>query len=565
MVATGFSNVLQALYRKKPICPPKEGANELKRCLSLLHIISYGIGSAMGAGIFVTSGQIASTQAGPAVVLCFVFAGTAALLSGLCYAEFSARFPVAGSAYTYAYVSMGEFIAWIVGWNLTLEYALSAATVAAGWSGYLKSLINTCGGSFPPYLVEYNVPGVDWLVLNPVALILVTLCTLFLLLGVDSLGRFTLYSSVFNILIVLFVIFLGASYIDVENYTPFVPFSFGGIISGAGTSFFSYIGFDAVSGLSAEVKNPQKVVPLGLIGSLVVITLLYCGVGFVITGMQHYSTIDPNAALSQAFTSHGVTWAAIIVALGSLTCITVVTLCSLLGQPRIFYAMAKDGLLFAPFARLNENQVPAFGTIVTGVIASALALLINFSALADMVSAGTLMAFSIVCVGCLLNRMVNVGEENCSFLWRFRSHLTLGYYFIGNYAFFLLFSQSHYLESVAQIMTAALFLLIIPAFAVVVVYFWTPRNQEILPFMVPCMPVVPLLGVSADAYLFSGLNWLSYAYLGIWTAIGLFIYCGYGMWHSQVRLSSGVTDDLSVEVEKVASAFEEMKSDCEKS
>eukprot|EP01135_Chromosphaera_perkinsii_P003234 Nk52_evm9s239 gene=Nk52_evmTU9s239 len=560
MVSEALTNLKDSLTRTKPMIMPKEDSNGLKRALGLFHIIAYGVGSAMGAGIFVTSGTIASTDAGPSVVLSFLFAGIAALLSGLCYAEFSARFPIAGSAYTYAYVSMGEFIGWVIGWNLTLEYGLSAATVAAGWSGYVRSLIDSIfgDGTFPSWLVSYSVPGTDDIIsLNPLAGFLIVVCTLVLLTGIESFGRLTLYSSIFNVMFICFFIIAGSFFIDNSNYDEFMPYGFSGTISGAATSFFSYIGFDAISGLSAEVKNPQKVIPMGLFASLAIITTLYCGVGIVVTGMVYYPDISQDAALSDAFDQHGQSWASILVSIGSLTCTTVVTMCSLLGQPRIFYAMARDGLLFAPFGKVNSKQTPAFGTIVTGILACLLALLINFDILADMISAGTLMAFSVVCAGALKNRMDDK-DQSGSFLWSKRSHLSITYYFIGNYIFWILYSKE-FVTGTVGIVVSAVFLLIIPALIIMGFYYFTPRDQTDLPFLIPLMPYVPLLGVSADAYLFSGLDYLSYEYLGVWTAVGLVIYLTYGVWNSKLRYGLTEEDDIEVEQKLEKSQLENVQ------
>eukprot|EP01135_Chromosphaera_perkinsii_P005674 Nk52_evm6s358 gene=Nk52_evmTU6s358 len=535
---TGLSNILDALTRKKAMIVPEEGPSTLKRSLTTFSVTAYGVGFCLGAGVFVTSGVISRDEAGPSVVLSFLIAGVAALLSGLCYAEFSARFPVSGSAYTYVYASLGEALGWMVGFNILGEYGLSSAAVAAGWSQYMQALFQSAGVDFPDALVQWHVPGTAGiLVLNPLALLLVIICTLLSLRSVKDFGKITIYMTVFNVLIISFFILAGSFFVDTSNYEDFMPYGFSGTISGAATSFFSYIGFDCVSNLSAEVKNPRKAIPTGIFASLSIVTIIYCTVGFVMTGMQNYTLIDEMAPLSKAFDYHGQSWASVLVSIGSLTCTTFVTLGGIIGQPRIFYAMAHDGLLFSQFGVLDKRHVPAFGTIVTGAIAGALALLIDFNVLADLVSAGTLLAFSVVCAGSLVTRLGSPEDSNNTgyhFLWRKRAHLSCSFYFLGCYIFFLLYSRMVITSSLSILITCII-LMMFPFVMILYCFYFTPTDTTPLPFTIPLMPYIPVCGIAVNAYLFSGLGWKSLAALCGWTLLGQCIYLGYGVWHSKVR------------------------------
>ena len=536
-----MDNLIHALTRKRPLTTPNEDSTTLKRSLAIPHVIGIGIGFCLGAGVFITSGKIAHDDSGPSVVISFIIAGFAALLSGLCYAEFSVRFPVTGSAYSYAYVSLGEVLAWIVGWNLTLEYGLCAAAIAAGWSQYLQALFVSVGvDSFPDWLVQWPVPGSSGiLVLNPLAFLLILFCTAVSMRTIKEFGRLTVYVTVFNVGVIVFFIIAGSFFIDTSNYKKFMPYGFSGTISGAATSFFSYIGFDCVSNFSAEMRNPRRAIPLGLFSSLCAVTALYCGVGVVITGMQHYSLIDVTAPLSKAFDYHDQEWASALVSVGSLTCTTFCALGGVMGQPRILYAMARDGLLFEKFGQVDERQVPAFGTLVTGFSAGLLALLVDFTVLADLVSAGTLVAFCVVCAGTVVNKFEEGGADGgiCErpFLWRKRAHLSVGWFFVGSFMFWLMYTYG-----VGYVEVTSVLLLGVPLVLILVCFYFTPRDRTDLPFNIPLMPFVPLAGININAYLFSGLGWKSLAALGGWTVLGQCIYLGYGVWHSKLRYTSSV-------------------------
>eukprot|EP00944_MAST-04C_sp_MAST-4C-sp1_P013015 g13015.t1 len=381
----------------------------LRRTLSLCDVIAYGIGSTVGAGLFVVTGKAARDFAGPAVSLSFVFSAIACLFSALCYAEFASRVPVSGSAYSFAYASIGEGVAWFIGWNLTLEYGISAAAIARGWSNYFVEFCKAVGAPPPRWLYDIPLPLPPVLTsASPLAGIIVFLCTIMLLAGVKESSKMNIIITVVNLLLVGFICFVGGTRVEPSNWEPFMPYGLKGVFSGAGFVFFSFIGFDCVCTLAEELKNPQRDLPLGIITTLGIVTFLYVAVSLVITGMVNYYDLNIDSPLSSAFSKVNFHWASIVVALGSASTLTATTLCSLFGQPRIFYRMAKDGLLFEKFGFVSKKSgVPTFGTIVTGVGAGVLGVFLDIDILTDMISIGTLLAFSVVCISVLILRYRN--------------------------------------------------------------------------------------------------------------------------------------------------------------
>eukprot|EP01135_Chromosphaera_perkinsii_P008003 Nk52_evm75s1073 gene=Nk52_evmTU75s1073 len=548
---------IESLTRKKVVKVPKVGeAGELKRCLGKFELIAYGIGTTVGAGVFVLSGLIAKEDSGPSVCLSYLFAGVAAMLSGICYAEFSARYPVAGSAYTYAYSSMGEFIAWVIGWNITLEYGISAAAVASSFSTYLLSLLGEFGlNDIPDGIQPIDIPGTGGnLCFNLIGALLILACTIILMCGVQEFGKLNLIMTFINCSVVVFFIIAGCFFVDTSNWDVFFPYGISGTFSGAARAFFAFVGFDAVSGMSAEAINPQVDIPTGLLGSLSIVTALYCGIGLVMTGMQNYSILDENAPLTGAFKYHDQSWATIVVGIGSVSCMAVITLCSLLGQPRVYYAMSRDGLIGSSFQKLSSKAVPYVGTIVTSIIAGLLAMFLNLDVLADMISAGTLMAFSIVAAGVLLLRLQGLevsrklleGEsgESPEMTGNWNEAL-IAWYFLGNYPMWLI---SHNVSTddvpIWALVILGVFLIGIPAAGIISRFYYLQRkakgsNPDNLPlqygkvaFMAPFLPFLPLVAILVNGFLFSSLSGITYRNLGIWTFIGLCIYFGYGRTHS---------------------------------
>ena len=487
-----------SLFRRKDIAGLQaEVATDqsLKRALGPVNLVFLGIGAIIGAGIFVLTGQAAAAYAGPAIVWSFVLAGSACALAGLCYAEFSSMIPVAGSAYTYGYATLGEFVAWIIGWDLILEYLFAASTVAVGWSGYVVSFLKDLGIIIPagftsaPY-VHTTPPGAGWnvwrlftegwsstgAVLNLPAMFIVAFITILLIIGISESATFNNVIVVIKVTVVLLFIAFGLAYINRNNWVPFIPpaegpghFGWGGIVRGAGVIFFAYIGFDAVSTAAQEAKKPQRDMPIGILGSLAICTVLYIAVALVLTGIVKYTQLnvpDPIAVGVNA-AGPGLAWLRPIVKIGAIAGLTSVILVMLLGQPRIFYTMSKDGLLPPVFSAVHPKfRTPWLASLLTGVFAMAMAGLLPIGLLGELVSIGTLLAFAIVCGGVLVLRYTDPGL--------------------------------------------------------------------VRPFRTPLVPLVPLGGIAACVYLMLGLPPDTWARLIIWMAIGLAIYFLYGRRHSKV-------------------------------
>src|SRR5262245_12672156 len=381
-----------------------------------------GIGCIIGAGIFVIAGTAAAQHAGPAVLISFVFAALACLFAGLCYAEFAAMIPVSGSAYTYAYATMGRFVAWFIGWNLVLEYGVSASTVAVGWSGYFVSLLSNFGIGFPAALASAPLAGagpsdMHWtgaLITLPAVLVVLGLTAL-LIVGMRESARFNGAMVLIKTGIILLVILFGLPYLQPENLSPFIPpnegefgrFGWSGILAASGMVFFAYIGFDAVSVAAQEAKNPQRDLPLGILGSLGISALLYVLTALVLIGITNYRALDvPNPVSFAVGQVPALNWLELPINIGALVGLASVVFVSLYGQSRIFYCMARDGFIWPLFSAVHPDfRTPHRGTVVTGVIAAVLAALFPLDILADLVSIGTLLAFVVVCIGIMMLRL----------------------------------------------------------------------------------------------------------------------------------------------------------------
>ena len=380
----------------------KTDGTALKRTLGPWRLLALGVGAIIGAGIFVLTGQAAAQYAGPAIMLSFVFGGVACAFAGLCYAEFAALIPIAGSAYTYSYATLGELVAWIIGWDLVLEYALGTATVAVGWAGYVTSFLRDLG---------LHLPAPHGF--NPLAMVGVLGVTALLAFGVRE--STSLNAGIVAVKLCVIGLFLafGVGHLHPANWHPFLPantghfghYGWSGVLRGAGVIFFAYIGFDAVSTAAQEAKNPQKDMPVGILGSLLVCTLLYIAVAGVLTGLVSYKRLDVADPIAVGVGSIGLHWLTEVVKVGVIAGLTSVMLVLMYGQTRIFYTMAGDGLLPSVFSRLHPSfHTPVAATWLLGIIVSIIAAFVPLAALGQLVSIGTLFAFILVCAGVLYLR-----------------------------------------------------------------------------------------------------------------------------------------------------------------
>jgi len=495
------------LFARKPLSlllEEMKGENRLRRVLGPVALTSLGVGAIIGTGIFVLTGIVAHDKAGPTIIVSFLVAGLACVFAALCYAEFASMVPVAGSAYTYAYATLGELFAWIIGWDLILEYAVGAASVAHGWSHYFQGFIEIFGWKIPPLLarapIDFNVDTGQFIstgsVIDLPAVIITLILTAILVKGIKESVGFNAAMVILKIAIVLFVIVVGAFFIDTANWKNFAPYGWGGLsffgnavwgmvasdgaplgmLAGAAMIFYAYIGFDSVSTHAEEAKVPQKDVPKGIIASLLICTVLYVMVAIVLTGMIPYDQINIDAPVSSAFQTKGITWANFIISLGAIAGITSVLLVLLLSQPRVMLAMARDGLVPRKFfgAVHTKFRTPYKTTILTGSFVCILTGLLPLRILAELVNIGTLFAFVIVCAAVLIMRRTNPNAER--------------------------------------------------------------------PFKAPLYPFVPILGILVCLLLMFSLPIENWWRLLIWMVIGMLIYIFYGSKHSVMneRLKKGI-------------------------
>jgi len=400
-----------------------ENASGLKRTLSRFNLVALGVGGIIGAGIFVLTGQAAAAYAGPAIIVSFAVAGVACAFAGLCYAEFASMIPIAGSAYTYSYATLGEFVAWIIGWDLILEFLFGGATVSVGWSGYVVSFLKDFGVHIPAALCNapfaFDSATHEWRltgsILNFPAVFIAAMITTLLVIGISESATVNNIIVVVKVTVILLFIGFGLFYIVPENLDPFIPentgtfgqYGWSGIFRASGIVFYAYLGFDAVSTVAQEVKNPQRDMPWGILGSLVICTIIYIAMGFVMTGMVDFPLLNSAAPIAVAVDTGGesLQWLRTPIKIGAIAGLSSVILVQLLGQTRIFFSMASDGLLPASFAKVHRKfKTPYLATIVTGFFAMLVAGLFPINLLGELVSIGTLLAFALVSAGVLVLR-----------------------------------------------------------------------------------------------------------------------------------------------------------------
>jgi len=483
----------------------QEGEHTLKRALGVVNLVTLGIGAIIGAGIFVLTGSAAAQYAGPAIIISFLLAGLGCVFAGLCYAEFASLIPIAGSAYTYGYATLGELFAWIIGWDLILEYAFGAATVASGWSANVILLLQYLHIPIPPSimgtpgtaLVQYDgiwmpassVPsGVAIASLphatalfNAVAFIAIALVTTILVIGIQESANLTSLFVFIKVGTVLVFIAIAAAFvlqhpdIATANWHPFIPpntgefghYGWSGIGRGAGVIFFAYIGFDAVSTAAQEAKHPQRDMPMGILGSLVICTILYIATAGLLTGVANYKLLNVAAPVARGMQSIGILWGQYLVLAGTIVGLSTVMLVMLLGQSRVFYSMSRDGLLPEWAGRVHRRfRTPYISSITVGLFVAIFAALIPIGILGELVSIGTLLAFVIVCAG----------------VWMLRRR----------------------------------------------------RPDLHRPFRTPLVPLVPIMGIIVSLYLMVSLPLDTWLRMIVWLIIGLGIYFGYGRKHSRV-------------------------------
>ncbi|MEN9941150.1 MAG: hypothetical protein RLZZ321_1619 [Bacteroidota bacterium] len=419
-----------SVWRKKPVSHFERDMkkNDLNRVLGRWGLTSLGIGAIIGGGIFTLTGIAAHDHAGPALALSFVIAGVGCLFASLCYAEFSSILPVEGSAYAYSYGTMGELFAWIIGWNLILEYMMGATTVAVAWSGYFEKLLHQFGIDPPMWLMNDMVTAATKakeagmaapeFAFNLPAFLITWVVTAILVKGIKEAAKTNNMIVILKVAVVLFVIFVGFFFIDTNNYHPFIPkevinadgsssFGWSGVVTAATIVFFAYIGFDAVSTQAGEAINPKKDVPFAIIMSLVICTVLYIVVSLVLTGMVPYNQLDIKAPVASAFEGVGMPWATVLITIAAVAGLTSVMLVMMLGQTRIFLGMAKDGLLpFKVFGKIHETyKTPFRSTILVGAVVSIVAATTPINKVSEMCSMGTLLAFAMISIAVLIMRI----------------------------------------------------------------------------------------------------------------------------------------------------------------